>query len=136
VNPESQRWSGISVAVGMDRFFGALSVDREAIRFEPQGAGNALSLAQAPHVVHRGRRVVFVVGRVVLPWMNTGLVLVDPALPNGWTAVASLSPWQRRRMVGHLAVCGYSVEVVTTWSSAGGKVGSVQELQRLIQDRA
>jgi hypothetical protein len=133
---ETQQWTGVSIAVRMDRFFGNVSIDSEAILFEPAGAGNALSPAPAPHVTHRERQVVFVVGRLALPWMNTGLVLVDPALPNGWTAVALLPSWQRRSMVSHLRECGYAVDVVTTWLSTGGQVGSVRDLQRLLADRA
>ncbi len=126
----------VSIAIGVDRFFGTLTIEPGTVRFVPGGVGNRLTPADAPTLTQTAVSVVLIRGRLLPPWMNSGPVLVDPAQPHGWTGVVLLASWQRRRIVTALAAAGFQPRVVTTLASAGGQVGSTDELARLLRDRA
>lgn len=123
-------WTGLRVAVGMDRYSGTLTVDPKVIRFTPTGASTAVGTSTLTFT-HRNRDVVVVQGRLRPPWMSSGVVLVDPAVPYGWTGVVLLPSWTRKRLIAGLASCGYSVRLIRTWFSNGENLGSVSDLERL-----
>lgn len=114
----------------MSRIFGRLSVSTDAVTFQPEGPANALSVEPVRRIVHRDHLLTIVVGRLVLPWMNSGLVLVDsdPLAPS--VGVVLLSAGQRRAVVAAARTAGFDVSVHRTWLSAGGGIGSVAELER------
>jgi len=126
----------LSVAIGVDRFFGSLVVAPGALCFTPKGWGNKLNVADAPTLVHEGQRVTLVHGRLLPPWMNSGVVLVDPAQPNQWTGVVLVTSWQRRRVVRALADAGFEVADYATLFSAGGNLGTIAELDRFTRSHA
>jgi hypothetical protein len=81
--------------------------------------------------VHRAPQVAVVYGRFAGPWLNTGVVLVDPVTLGTGTAVVQLPGWERRRLVQALCVSGFSVDVHRTAFSIGSIIGSAAELERL-----
>lgn len=103
----------------VSRFMGTLRVFPGAFVFVPAPEGlshfaNAtLNIDKAPvAVVHRAPQVAVVYGRVAVPWLNTGVVLVDPVTLGTGTAVVQLPGWERRRLVQALCVSGFSVDVI------------------------
>jgi hypothetical protein len=120
----------VSVAVAMSRFFGRLTITPGTVVFEPEGVGNALNLDRATQLVHRDPELTVVAGRLLPPWMNSGVVLVDSTSASPFIGVVLLTAWQRRSLVNAARAAGFNVSVYRTWSSAAGRIGSVAELER------
>jgi hypothetical protein len=114
----------------MSRFFGRLRVSPGEVVFAPEGRANSLNVELAKPILHRGRELAVVAGRLLPPWMNTGLVLVDSASPARIVGVVLLTAWQRRAVVAAATSAGFEVTVYRTSLSAGGGIGSVSELER------
>ena len=127
---------GLSCAVSMSRFFGRLRISPGEIVFLPEGQGNSLNLEPAAPILHRDRDLTVVAGRLLLPWMNTGLVLVDSAAPARTVGLVLLTAWHRRAVASAAAAAGFEVTVYRTMLSAGGGIGSVSELERFRQEHA
>lgn len=122
----------VSVAVSMSLFFGRLVVARGELRFLPEARINALgNFEPATQIVHRDSELTVVYGRLMPPWMNSGLVLVD-STPGSRTVGLMLLGGRgaRREVVVAAEIAGFDVEVYRTWFSAGGGIGSVAELDR------
>ncbi|HEX2783561.1 MAG TPA: hypothetical protein VHN36_08250 [Ilumatobacteraceae bacterium] len=124
----------VSVAVGMSRSFGLLSVVPGALVFDPEGIFNTVSNAivafeKSARIVHRTKELTVVFGRLLPPWMNSGIVLVDEG-DLRTTGVVLLAAWQRRAVVKAAQVAGLEVRVYPTWFSAAGQIGSAAELRR------
>lgn len=121
----------ISCAVGMSRFFGRLVVSEGEVSFLPEGRANSLNV-DAPHpIAHRTHNLTLVRGRLLPPWMNSGIVLVDHSEPSpSGVGVVLLTAWQRRSVVDAARSAGFDVTVINTWTSAGGNIGSRSELDR------
>jgi hypothetical protein len=95
-------------------------------------ANTALNIDRPPSaIVHCERQVAVFFARLAPPWLNSGVVLVDPVALGTGTAVVQLPGWDRRRLVDTLSRAGFAVDVHRTAFSMGSNIGSVAELQRL-----
>jgi hypothetical protein len=119
----------------MNVLFGRLVVEPNEARFEPMVYGNKLNFDAAPTIHHTDRVVTVVFGWFGLPWMNTGLLLTDPAGIDQFTARLLFPAWQRKTIVAALIEAGFAVEVYRTVFSAGGQIGTATELQRFRRKR-
>jgi hypothetical protein len=128
---------GLSVAIEMSRFFGDLVITPGCVGFEPKGAMNAaFNFAEPPSVRHTSDLVVVVSGRLLPPWLNTGVVLTDEEHLGTTTAVVQMPSWARRQLVDALHRGGFEVEHYRTLSSMGGQIGSLPELRRFRERHA
>jgi hypothetical protein len=114
----------------MSRFFGQLRISPGEVAFTPRGWGNSMNLEPVTPLVHTDRALTIVFGRVLLPWMNSGLVLVDSAGSPHKVGRVLLTSGQRRAVVSAATTAGFDATVYPTWISAGGGIGSVTELAR------
>lgn len=114
----------------MSRFFGRLSISTGEVAFEPEGRANALNVEPASRIVHRDHLLTVITGRLLPPWMNSGLALVDATPASHTVGLVLLTAWQRRAVVATARGAGFDVSVHRTWLSAGGGIGSVTELER------
>jgi hypothetical protein len=112
----------------MSRFFGQINVMSDKVVFEPQGIGNSFNIERATRICHEANEITVVTARILPPWMNSGVVLVDQV--SSLTGVALLSIWQRNAFVSEAKLAGFDVGTYKTWSSAGGSIGSLSELVR------
>jgi hypothetical protein len=117
---------------------GTLRVFPGAVVFEPSEGGlrrfanSTLNVDDPPAaIVHLDRDVAVVYGRFAVPWLNSGLVLVDPETLNRGTAVVQLPGWERGRLIDALSRAGFAVDVHRTAFSLGSSIGSQAELDRL-----
>lgn len=120
----------------MSRFFGRLVIADGELTFLPEGRINSWgNFEPATPIVHRDSQLTVVYGRLVPPWMNSGLVLVD-STPGSRTVGLVLLGGRgaRREVVVAAETAGFHVEVYRTWFSAGGGILSVAELQRFRRD--
>jgi len=130
---------GLSALVTfLSRFMGTLRVFPGALVFVPAAEGvsrfgnSALNIDKPPvAIVHRAPQVAVVYGRFAVPWLNTGVVLVDPDTLAGGTAVVQMPGWHRRRVVPALDASRLAVDVHRTAFSIGSDIGSQAELDRL-----
>lgn len=114
----------------MSRFFGRLRVSPGEVSFSPEGRANSLNLEPAAPLAHRDRALTVVLGRLLPPWMNSGLALVDAAGSSHTVGLVLLTGGQRRAVISAAESAGFDVSVYRTWLSAGGGIGSVSELER------
>ena len=124
---------GLTVLVGMSRFFGSFTVEPGRLTFEPsQGVINdVLNIENATALVHTDTRVTLVWGRFLPPWLNTGVILVDHRQAgSGATGVLQMPAWNRRPLIAALRRAGFAPEVYRTRTSMGGQIGSESELSR------
>lgn len=129
--------SNVSAAVGMSRFFGALTIQPGRVVFEPRGRVNTFfNVEDGRCFIHADQRVTVVSGRLRPPWLNSGLVLADrDGGPYAQVAVIQMPGWERRRVVEALGSAGFEVDDVRTWFSMGGDIGSIAELKRFRDTR-
>lgn len=121
----------------MSRFFGRLVVSEGDVAFWPEGRANgALNVEPAKPIVHRQHVLTVVTGRLLPPWMNSGLLPPDGEDPSGGVGVILLTAWQRRAVVDAARSAGFDVTVHRTWGSAGGSIGSTAELDRFRRNHA
>lgn len=126
----------VSIAIGMSRFFGSVRLRPGYIAFEPQGIGNKLNLEPARRIVHSEPRLTVLMGRLLPPWMNSGIVLVDQNAAESLTGTVTLTGGQRRWVIDSARAAGFEVDLYKTWTSAGGSIGSVAELERFRRSHA
>lgn len=119
----------------MNRFLGSLTVELGRVAFSPEGRANGLlNLEEPTTVVHIDHQIAVIWGRLLPPWLNTGIVLLDPlALPHDGTAVIQLPGWHRRRLLTALREAGFAIGEFRTAFSMGGQIGSKAELERFRQ---
>lgn len=119
----------VSAAVGMDRFFGSLTVTRGAIVFEPTSKLNkVMSSNTIDRIVHIDRDVVVVRARLLPPNLNSSLILRgDASQGEAVSAGVQMPAWTRRGLCPALEAAGFRVDVRVTWFSMGG-TGSQWEL--------
>jgi hypothetical protein len=130
---------GLSALVTfLSRFMGTLRVFPGVAVFVPaleglsRFANTALNVGDPPTaIVHRAPQVAVVHGTLAPPWLNTGVVLVDPDTLGEGTAVVQMPGWQRRRLVVALTECGFAVDAHQTAFSMGSGIGSQAELDWL-----
>lgn len=118
--------------VGMSRWIGRLSVDADTVSFRPTGQYvNSMNIEDTPAtLVQRDRTITVVVGRLLPPFMNSGVVIADSTGPARRVGVIRVAAWRRRRFVKAATVAGFSVEVHRTCFSSGDGIGSISELER------
>jgi hypothetical protein len=119
--------SGLTVLVGMSRFFGSFTVEPGRLTFEPSECviNDALNLEHATALVHTDTRVTLVWGRFLPPWLNTGVILVDHRQAGGGaTGVLQMANRNRRPLVAALRSAGFAPYVYRTRTSMCGQIGS------------
>jgi len=119
----------VSAAVGMDRFFGSLTVEHGSIVFEPTSKLNkVMSANKIGRIVHTGPEVIVVRARLLPPNLNSSLILQgDSSLGDQVSAGVQMPAWTRRRLRLALVAAGFRVHERVTWFSMGG-TGSRWEL--------
>lgn len=119
----------VSAAVGMDRFFGSLTVEHGSILFEPTSKLNkVMSANKIGRIVHAGSEVIVVRARLLPPNLNSSLILHgDASLGDPVSAGVQMPAWTRRRLRPALLAAGFRVDERVTWFSMGG-TGSRWEL--------
>jgi hypothetical protein len=119
----------VSAAVGMDRFFGSLTVEHGSIAFEPTSKLNKVMTPNSiGRVVHTDPDVVIVRARLLPPNLNSSLILHGEAeLGESVSAGVQMPAWTRRRLRPALMEAGFRVDERVSWFSMGG-TGSRWEL--------
>ncbi len=123
--------AGLTVRVGMSRFFGSFTVESGCLTFEAsQGVINeALNIEPAKALFHTDASVTVVWGRFLPPWLNTGVILIDHRQAGSRaTGVLQMPTWHRRPLVAAFRNAGFVPEVFCTRTSMGGQIGSDTEL--------
>jgi hypothetical protein len=112
----------VSAAVGMDRFFGTLTVLPGSIVFDPTSQLNKVMRANSiRRVVHTDRDVAIVRARLLPPWLNSPLILHgDPAHGEDASVGVQMAALTRRDLSGALGAAGFRVRERATWFSMGG----------------
>lgn len=101
----------------------------------PEGRANALNLEAPEAILHTSNELTVVTGRLLPPWMNSGLVLLSKASSSVYAGVVLLTSWQRDAALRAAREAGFAVTVYRTWFSAGGAIGSAAELERFKRNR-
>lgn len=109
-------------AIGMDRYYGSLTVTKESIVFAPTSRWNKfVTFNMIGRVVHIDRDVIVVRARLLPPNLNSSVILHgDPSLGEGVSAGVQLSAVGRRRLRPALVAAGFRVDERVTWFSMGG----------------
>ena len=121
--------TSVSAAVGVDRFFGSLTIEKGSVIFEPGGRVNGIMTSNTlGRVVHTAPDVVLVRARLLPPNLNSALILRgDSSRGEGVSAGVQMPAWIRRRVEPALVEAGFRVDERATWFSMGG-TGSRYEL--------
>jgi hypothetical protein len=121
----------VSAAIGMDRFFGSLTIDCGSIVFAPTSKLNrVLSVNEPQRLVHTTRHVIIVRARLLPPNLNSALILQgNGRLGEPLSAGVQMAAWTRRRLRPVLLSSGFDLDERLTWLSLGGG-GSTSELPR------
>lgn len=123
----------LTVFVGVSRFLGSFTVEAGCLTFEPSEApiNDALNIDKARSLVHTDPGVTVVWGRLLPPWLKTGVILVDYGQTGSRrTGVLQMASWNRRPLIAALRSAGFAPEVFRTRTSMGGQIGSETELSR------
>lgn len=125
----------VSGYVSMSRVFGHLRIVPGEVSFEPSSTANKwIAFEQPSRVVHHDPDLTVVIGRLLPPWLNSGLVLVDENAPGPYDlGVIQMASWQRRAATRALASAGFRISVLRTMTSMGGGIGSRSELDSFRQ---
>jgi hypothetical protein len=114
----------ISAAVGMDRFFGSLTVQSGSITFEPTSRLNKVMTASAiGRIVHTDPGVVVVRARLLPPSLNSSAILRGNGdYGDALSAGVQMATWTRRDLCQALRAAGFRVDERVTWFSLGGSL--------------
>jgi hypothetical protein len=138
VPPLYERSGFTALVTFLARFAGDLRVFPGAVIFAAsdrgvRGMANLALNAERPPVtvMHTDPEVALVCGRFAVPWLNSGVVLVDAQSIDGGTAVVQLPGWERRPLMAALRTAGFRVDLHRRAFSIGSDIGSTAELDRL-----
>jgi hypothetical protein len=113
----------ISLAIGLSRHFGSLTIQPGSLVFEPDRAMNRLMTADeaTSRIVHTDPAVIMVRARLAPPNLNSSLILRGTTASGApVTAGAHMPAWTRREAAKALTANGFHVEERVTWFSLGG----------------